>query len=63
MAFGRAISFGIFLAIAAPFISKFYGNVELGLFFRVSAIGVLIDGAISSRAYVAIRNGTKMGSD
>ena len=56
MAFGRAISFGIFLSIAAPFISKFYGNVELGPLFRVSAIGVLIDGAISSEGvHVAIR--------
>jgi lipopolysaccharide exporter len=55
MAFGRAISFGACLFIAAPFIAKFYGNVELSPLFRFSAIGVLLDGAISSRAYVAIR--------
>jgi lipopolysaccharide exporter len=55
MAFGRALSFGIFISIAAPFVAKFYGNAELSPLFRVSAIGVLFDGAVSSRAYVAIR--------
>ena len=56
MAFGRAISFGVCLFIAAPFIAKFYGNAELSPLFRVfSAIGVLLDGAMSSRAFVAIR--------
>lgn len=55
MAFGRAISFGVCLFIAAPFIARFYGNAELSPLFRVSSIGVLLDGAMSSRAYVAIR--------
>ncbi len=55
MAFGRALSFGVFICLAAPFVAKFYGNPELSPLFRVSAIGVLFDGTISSRAYVAIR--------
>ena len=46
MAFGRAISFGVCLLIAAPFIARFYGNAELSPLFRVSSIGVFLDGAI-----------------
>jgi len=55
MAFGRSASFWAILSVIAPFIAKFYGNPELTPLFRVSAIGVLFEGAISSRAYVAIR--------
>jgi lipopolysaccharide exporter len=55
MAFGRSASFWAILTVIAPLIAKFYGNPELSPLFRVSAIGVLFEGALSSRAYVAIR--------
>ena len=55
MAFGRALSFCAVLFALSPLIGRFYGNTEAGTFFRVAALGVLLDGAISSRAYVAIR--------
>jgi O-antigen/teichoic acid export membrane protein len=55
IALGRAASFWILLSLAAPFIATFYGNAELTALFRVAAVGVLLEGALSSRAYVAIR--------
>jgi lipopolysaccharide exporter len=55
MAFGRSASFWAILTVIAPLIAKFYGNPELTALFRVSAVGVLFEGALSSRAYVAIR--------
>jgi lipopolysaccharide exporter len=55
MAFGRAATFWAVVSLIAPFIAKFYGNPALSSLFRVAAIGVLFDGAISARAYVAIR--------
>jgi lipopolysaccharide exporter len=56
MAFGRAATFWAVLSLAAPFIAKFYANHLLGPLFRVCAIGVLFEGAISSRAYLAIKS-------
>jgi lipopolysaccharide exporter len=56
MAFGRAVSFWAILSALSPLIARFYGNPDLRPLFLVSAIGVLIDGAMSSRAYVAIRD-------
>src|SRR5262249_37265695 len=55
MAFGRATAFSIILFFAAPSIGRFYGNADLIALFRVSAIGVILDGAISARAYIAIK--------
>jgi O-antigen/teichoic acid export membrane protein len=55
MAFGRAATFWAIVSTIAPVIAKFYGNHDLTALFRVAAIGVLFDGAISSRAYVAIK--------
>ena len=55
IAFCRAVSFWAVLSLIAPLIAKFYGNPELSPLFRVSAVGVLFDGAMSSKAYVAIR--------
>jgi O-antigen/teichoic acid export membrane protein len=56
MAFGRAAMFWAVLSVVAPWIARFYGNHLLSPLLRVCAIGVLLDGAISSRAYVAIKN-------
>jgi O-antigen/teichoic acid export membrane protein len=56
MAFGRAATFWAVLSLSAPFIARFYGNHLLSPLFRVVAIGVLFEGAISSRAYLAIKS-------
>ncbi len=55
MAFGRALSFWAVLSTAAPIIAKFYGNPQLTALFRVSAVWVLLDGSLSTRAFSAIR--------
>ncbi len=55
LAFGRAIGFYLILFLTAPLIGKFYNNVDLSLLLRVATIGVLFDGAISTRAYVALK--------
>jgi O-antigen/teichoic acid export membrane protein len=56
MAFGRAATFWAVLSLIAPLIAKFYGNHLLSPLFRVCAIGMLFEGAISTRAYLAIKN-------
>jgi O-antigen/teichoic acid export membrane protein len=55
MSIGRAASFWMILCILAPWIAKFYGNPELSPLFRVCATGLLFDGAMSARVYVAIK--------
>jgi lipopolysaccharide exporter len=55
MAFVRAATFWAIVSAVAPFIAKFYGNPDLSPLFRLAAIGVLFDGALSSRAYIAIK--------
>lgn len=55
MSFGRALSFWIILCVLAPWIAKFYGNPELSPLLRVCAIGLIFDGAMSSKVYVAIK--------
>jgi len=55
MAFGRSLSFCAVLVTIAPLIAKFYGNPLLSPLFRVAAVGVLFEGVLSSRAYVAIK--------
>lgn len=55
IAFGRAVAMYALLFFLAPVISAFYGNPQLIWLLRVAAISALFDGAISSRAYVAIK--------
>lgn len=55
MAFGRGLSFWICVSTIAPFVGRFYGNPDLSPLFRVAALGLLFEGALSSRAYAAIR--------
>jgi len=55
MAFGRGVSFWICVFTIAPFVARFYGNPDLSPLFRVAALGLLFEGALSSRAYAAIR--------
>lgn len=55
MSFGRALSFFAVLCVLAPWIAKFYGNPELSPLFRVCAVGLIFDGAMSAKVYVAIK--------
>lgn len=52
----RSLSIYACIFLLAPFISKFYGNHELVPLLRVVALGVILEGTLSSRAYVAIKN-------
>jgi lipopolysaccharide exporter len=55
LAMGRSCGFYAFLFCSAPFISHFYANGEITALLRVAAIGVVFEGAISSKAYVAMK--------
>lgn len=55
LALGRAMVFSAILVAAAPFAARFYGNGELTPLLRFSVIGVILDSAISSRAYAAVK--------
>ena len=52
---GRAVSLYSILFIVAPLVAGFYGDPDLSLLLRVAATGVLFDGTISARAYLAIK--------
>jgi lipopolysaccharide exporter len=52
----RALSIYACIFLLAPLISKFYGNHELVPLLRVVALGVILEGTLSSKAYVAIKN-------
>lgn len=56
IAFGRAAATYIFLFVAAPGVARFYGNTELSLLLRVAVIGLLFEGAMSAKAYVALKS-------
>ncbi len=55
LAFGRSVSVYLLLFLAAPFIAKFYGNLQLTALLRVATSGLLFEGAMSTRAYVAMK--------
>jgi len=55
LALGRAVSLYAVIFFLAPWISTFYGNHELLRLLRVVGLGVIFDGAISSRAYIAVK--------
>lgn len=55
MAFGRALATYCFLFVAAPFVARFYGNPELSLLLRVALLGLLLEGAMSAKAYAALK--------
>jgi len=56
MAFGRALATYCALFLAAPWVARFYGNLELSLLLRVALVGLLLEGAISARAYAALKD-------
>jgi lipopolysaccharide exporter len=55
LAFGRSISVYLMLFVAAPLMARFYGNLQLTPLLRVATLGILFEGAISTRAYVAMK--------
>jgi O-antigen/teichoic acid export membrane protein len=55
MTFGRALSIYSLLLLIAPWIARFYGNLELSALLRVTAASVLFEGALSTKAYVALK--------
>jgi O-antigen/teichoic acid export membrane protein len=55
LAFGRAVAIYAALFAFAPWVAKFYGDVQLTSLLRVATLGLLIEGAMSTRAYVAMK--------
>lgn len=55
LALGRAALFYFVLFFLSPFIGSFYHLPQLTGLLRVAAIGLLFEGAISTKAYVAIK--------
>lgn len=51
----RAVGLYSVVFIFSPYISRFYENTELTMFIRVAFLGVLFNGSMSSKAYVAIK--------
>jgi O-antigen/teichoic acid export membrane protein len=56
MAFVRGLSTFSSLFLVAPWIARFYGNPELTPLLRVAVSGLLLEGAMSARAYVALKD-------
>jgi lipopolysaccharide exporter len=52
---GRAVSIAAFVCLVAPWIAKFYGNSEMTPLLRVATLAVVLDGAFSSKAYIAMK--------
>ncbi len=55
MAFGRALCTYVLVFLAAPYVARFYGNPDLSALLRVAALGILFEGAISTKAYLAMK--------
>lgn len=56
MTFARALLVCSSLFLVAPWIARFYGNPELTSLLRVAVSGLLLEGAMSAKAYVAIKD-------
>src|SRR5579871_1404276 len=56
MAFSRSIFIYLILFALAPEVAKFYGNADLTSLLRVATISLVLEGAISTRAYVAMKD-------
>lgn len=56
MALGRSISIYVVLFAVAPWVAKFYGNSQLTALLRVATISLVLEGAISARAYIAMKD-------
>ena len=55
LAFSRAVSLYVVVFFAAPWLAGFYGNLELTSLLRVLAVGLVLDGAVSAKAYIALK--------
>jgi lipopolysaccharide exporter len=55
LALGRAMLLASIVCLIAPLIAQFYGNLEITPLLRVATLGVVFDGALSSKAYVALK--------
>lgn len=55
LAIGRALFLYSVLFCLAPFIAQFYGRADLTALLRVATLTVIFDGALSSQAYIAIK--------
>ena len=55
LALGRSSFLYAMVFLFAPWIAAFYGNHEIAPLLRVAALTVVLDGALSSKAYIAIK--------
>jgi len=56
LSFGRALCLYTIAFFSAPWIADFYGNQELVLLIRVVSLSMIFRGAMSAKAYVAIKD-------
>jgi len=50
LAMGRSLGVYVIIFVMAPFVARFYGNVELSALLRVALLGALLEGAMSPRS-------------
>ena len=55
LALGRAVTLAFLVCLIAPWMARFYGNSEITPLLRVATLSVILDGAFSSRAYIAMK--------
>lgn len=55
MAFSRSLLVYILLFASAPFVARFYGNLEITALLRVAVLAVIFEGALSANAYIALK--------
>lgn len=55
LAFGRAVVLYLVVFITAPWIAQFYENPELIPLMRVAFLGLILNGLMSSEAYIAVK--------
>lgn len=55
LALGRGVILYIIAFVSAPFIASFYQNAELVPLMYVAFLGIVFNGAMSTKAYVAIK--------
>jgi O-antigen/teichoic acid export membrane protein len=56
MALSRAIGIYLVLFAVAPWVAKFYGNPDLTRLLRVATVSLVLEGAMSARAYIAMKD-------
>lgn len=56
MSFSRAVGIYIVLFALAPLVARFYGSSDLTPLLRVATVSLVLEGAISTKAYVAMKD-------